>query len=192
MLSAVSITLLNVSAPTPVNAFWYPDIIDDLSFSLKFSNLIFYNATNVELFRVDCKKFLEQGTTLTFSNGLLSLKNDYNVELSNVNLNIQTLAYDDFIYSEGIALDYSNLLYTNDFILVKNISNETLFLSKLKLNDSRLFFDFATFKTDLTASIGNYLDWFVYEIDLTGLTTIFIESVLYRFDFRLKSYICYR
>lgn len=53
-----------------------------------FSDLIFYNATNVELFRIDCKKFLEQGTTLTFNDGLLSLKNGYNVELSNVNLNL--------------------------------------------------------------------------------------------------------
>lgn len=151
-----------------------------------FSDLIFYNATNVELFRIDCKKFLEQGTTLTFNDGLLSLKNGYNVELSNVNLNIQTLAYDDFIYSDGIALDFSNLLYTNDFILVKNINNENLFLSKLNLTNSRLFFDFANFKTNLTTVAGNYLDWFIYNINLTGLTTIFIESVLYRFDFRLQ------
>lgn len=149
-----------------------------------FSDLIFYNDTNVELFRVDCTRFLEQGTTLTFSNGLLSLKNDYNVELSNVNLNIQTLAYDDFIYAENIALDYSNLLYTNDFILVKNISNETLFLSKINLSDSRLIFDFASFVTDLTSPVDTYLDWFVYEIDLSSLSFIFIESVLYRFDFR--------
>ena len=149
-------------------------------------NLVFYDALNNVLFQIDAKKFFEQGNNLTFSNGILRLENVFGATLSSINLNISSIAYDDFIYAENISTDFSNIIYENTFVLAKTTEDRLFFLQKkdstFSVDEIRWIFEAANYKYDLVGITSETITYKAYE--LLGLTFDFVAGTTYRFDFR--------
>ncbi|TYP71479.1 SGNH/GDSL hydrolase family protein [Aquimarina intermedia] len=153
------------------------------------SDINFFDGNANLAFTVDAKVFMNQGTSITFDNGKLTLKNTDGEVLSEATIEAKELYYDTFDFQTGIADDLSDLTANENFTLAKTISNLYFFVSKktneeklagtkIYINDLGLWFDLST------ASItnANFDAW-----QITIAEENFVVNSNYRFNLWVKS-----
>lgn len=108
------------------------------------NSLKLYDSLGTLQASVNIKSLKEQGTVLIMGeNGKLQLKNQYGELLSEITIVAKETFYDEFLYVDGIAPDFSDLSLDSRFMVVKTSVNQFFFISDINnteiLEYSRLY-----------------------------------------------------
>lgn len=148
-------------------------------------NLIFFNNAGLQLFSLDARRFTSQGTIVSFSNGVLTLKNERGEVLSQTSISTEESYYDKFQFLSGLEDDLGDLIPTEKFSVVETTSGLFFFVSKIDNKEvfegKRLLVNLNKFRVDFGQPVitnGLFKAW-----GLTGFEGAFVANEFYTFDF---------
>ena len=137
------------------------------------------------MFSINAESFTSQGTSVDFSNGILTLKNTKGEILSTTAVKAIESYYDKFKFNSGLADDLSDLILTDSFELIKTTGDLYFFVSDItnveNFNGSRIYINEIELFTDLSSSTITTASFFAWQLTIPNES--FIGGNLYTFNF---------
>jgi len=145
----------------------------------------FRQADNTLVFSINAESFTSQGTSVEFSDGVLTLKNAKGETLSTTAVKAIESYYDQFKFNSGLADDLSDLTLTDSFELIKTTGDLYFFVSKIanveNFNGSRIYINEIELFSDLSAPTITTAAFYAWQLTIPSES--FVGGNLYTFNF---------
>ena len=151
-------------------------------------NIVFEDSKGVDLFSVDAKTFIVQGSIIEYKNKKVVLKDSSGNELSSAEVEADKLYYDVYYFQSDLETDLNDLIQNENFTIAKTIEEDFYFVSSInnteRFEGSRIILDVEDTPIDLdTPSIitENFKAW-----SIPSLEYDFVQLNKYKFEYWIR------